>query len=153
MTDEVTYPQSNQEIMSVRLTTIPGTNPKTSGTRYEENGMCKTRRVERHTCYDTFYDMYEFLCECLEAVLLNPFGYHDIYEEVAWTSSWDQDEGSRAANQSHFFTYHHRIHHHQECFGDCQAQCLQALKEVLRHISSLQYDPQALPARSGNPVL
>ena len=28
-------------------------------------GMCKTRWVERHVCYDMFYDMYEFLCECL----------------------------------------------------------------------------------------
>ena len=125
------------------LRTIPGTNPKTSGTRYEENITCRNVQDQMSgasQCYDTFYDMYEFLCECLEAVLLNPFGYHDIYEEIAWTGSWDQDEGSRAANQSHFVTYHHRIHHHQECFGDCQAHGLQALKEGLRHISSLQYD-------------
>ena len=40
MADEVTYPHGNQEIMSVCLTTIRGTNPKTSGTRYEENGTC-----------------------------------------------------------------------------------------------------------------
>ena len=40
-------------------------------------GMCKTRWMERHICYDTFYDMYEFLCECLEAIL-NPSEYHDI---------------------------------------------------------------------------
>ena len=46
LADEVTYPHGNQEIVSVCLTTIPGTNPKTSGTRYEESetvGMCKTR--------------------------------------------------------------------------------------------------------------
>ena len=103
--------------------------------------MCKTRWVECHTCYDTCYDMYEFLCECLEAVLLNPFGYHDIYEEVAWTGSWRQDEGSRAANQFHFVAYHHLIHHHQECFGECQAHGLQASKEGFRHIPSVQYDP------------
>ena len=53
-------------------------------------GMCKTRWVERHTCYDTFYDMYEFLSERLETVL-NPSEYHEIYEEVALTSSWDQE--------------------------------------------------------------
>ena len=52
------------------------------------------------------------MLEGKQAVLLNPFGYHDIYEEVAWTGSWDKDEGSRAANQSHFVTYHHRIRHH-----------------------------------------
>ena len=52
--------------------------------------------MERHTCYGTFYDMYEFLCECLEAVLLNPSEYHDIYEEVAWTDSWDQETRTKA---------------------------------------------------------
>ena len=41
MADEVTYPHNNQEIMSACLTTIPGTNPKTSGTRYEENETCR----------------------------------------------------------------------------------------------------------------
>ena len=41
MADEVTYPHGNQEIMPVCLTTIPGTNPKTSGTRYDENETCR----------------------------------------------------------------------------------------------------------------
>ena len=41
MADEVTYPHGNQEIMSVYLTTIPGTNPKISGTIYEESGTCR----------------------------------------------------------------------------------------------------------------
>ena len=104
MADEVTYPHAHQEIMSVCFTTIPGTNPKTSGTRYGENITCRNVQDQMS---GTFYDMYEFLCECLEAVLLNPFGYHDMYEEVAWIDSWDQDEGSRATNQSHFVTYHH----------------------------------------------
>ena len=58
-------------------------------------GMCKTRRVERRTCCDMFYDMYEFLCEYLEAVL-NPSEYHDIYEEVALTGSWDQETRTKA---------------------------------------------------------
>ena len=40
MADEVTYQHGNREIMSV-MTTIPGTNPKISGTRYEENGTCR----------------------------------------------------------------------------------------------------------------
>ena len=46
MAYEVTYPHGKQEIMSVCLTTIPGTNPKTSGTRYEENRTC--RNVQNH---------------------------------------------------------------------------------------------------------
>ena len=73
-----------------------GTNPKTSGTRYEGKNvqMCKIRWVERHI-YDTFYEMYEFLCECLKAVL-NPSEYHDIYEEVALTGSWDQETRTKA---------------------------------------------------------
>ena len=52
--------------------------------------MCKINWVEHHICYDTFYEMYEFLCECLKAVL-NPSEYHDINEEVALTGSWDQE--------------------------------------------------------------
>ena len=41
MADEVTYPHGNQEIVLVCLTTISGKNPKTPGTRYEENGTCR----------------------------------------------------------------------------------------------------------------
>ena len=58
-------------------------------------GMYKTRWVERHVCYDTFYDMDKFLCECLEAIL-NPSEYHDIDEEVALTSSWDEETRTKA---------------------------------------------------------
>ena len=57
--------------------------------------MCKIRWVEHHICYDTFYEMYEFLCECLKAVL-NPSEYYDIYEEVALTGSWDQETRTKA---------------------------------------------------------
>ena len=31
-------------------------------------GLCKTRWVERHTCFDTFAEMYECLCVSLEAI-------------------------------------------------------------------------------------
>ena len=27
-------------------------------------GFCKTRWVERHTCFETFYDLYMFICSC-----------------------------------------------------------------------------------------
>ena len=49
-------------------------------------GMCKTRLVERHICY---------VCECLKAIL-NLSEYHDIYEEVALTGSWDQETRTKA---------------------------------------------------------
>ena len=42
-----------------------------------------------------FYGMFEFLCECLEAVL-NPSEYHDIYEEVAWIGRWDEETMTKA---------------------------------------------------------
>ncbi|XP_021358427.1 52 kDa repressor of the inhibitor of the protein kinase-like [Mizuhopecten yessoensis] len=57
-------------------------------------GLCKTRWVERHTCFDTFYDMYGYLCECLEAIL-DPYGYPDIYMDT-WTGSWDQETRTKA---------------------------------------------------------
>lgn len=31
-------------------------------------GLCKTRWVERHTCFDTFEEMYEYVCISLEAI-------------------------------------------------------------------------------------
>ena len=43
-------------------------------------------------------------------------------------------------NQFHFVTYNHCIHHHQKCFGECQAHGLKASKEGLGHISSVHYD-------------
>ncbi|KAI6660613.1 52 kDa repressor of the inhibitor of the protein kinase-like [Oopsacas minuta] len=57
-------------------------------------GLCKTRWVERHTCFDSFYTMYESLCECLDA-MLDPSSYHQIYED-AWSDHWDQDTRSKA---------------------------------------------------------
>ena len=51
-------------------------------------GLFKTRWVQRHTCY-VFYEMFEFLCECFEAIL-NPAEYPDIYQDT-WNSNWDQE--------------------------------------------------------------
>lgn len=34
-------------------------------------GLCKTRWVERHTCYDVFYSMYTAVVECLWSIV-NP---------------------------------------------------------------------------------
>ena len=64
--------------------------------------------MERHTCYDTVYDMYEFLCECLEAEL-NPSEYHDIYDEVAWIGSWDQETRTKAQGLLTSLTLSHTI--------------------------------------------
>ena len=57
-------------------------------------GLCKTRWVERHTCFDSFYTMYESLCECLEE-MLDPSSYPQIYEDT-WSGHWDQDTRSKA---------------------------------------------------------
>ena len=32
-------------------------------------GLCRTRWVERHTCYDVFYSMYTTIVECLQYIL------------------------------------------------------------------------------------
>ena len=57
-------------------------------------GLCKTRWVERHTCYDTFYTIYEILCECFEA-MLNPSSYPQIYDGT-WSNNWDQETRIKA---------------------------------------------------------
>ena len=52
--------------------------------------------------------MFEFLCECLDAVL-NPSEYHDIPEEVAWTGSWDEEITTKAQGMLTSLTSSHTI--------------------------------------------
>lgn len=46
-------------------------------------GLCKTRWVERHTCYETFYSLYPNVCLCLEEML------HPSQENARW--NWDRE--------------------------------------------------------------
>ena len=46
-------------------------------------GLCKTRWVERHTCYETFYSLYPNDCLCLEEML------HPSQENARW--NWDRE--------------------------------------------------------------
>ena len=41
-------------------------------------GLCKTRWVERHTCYETFDELYTFIIITLEA-LLDPGSFNNVY--------------------------------------------------------------------------
>ena len=40
-------------------------------------GLCKTRWVERHTCFETFAEMYEYTCISLEAIAF-PHRHHEL---------------------------------------------------------------------------
>ena len=42
------------------------------------SGLCKTRWVERHTCYETFLELYVFVSICLQAIL-SPDEHQDLY--------------------------------------------------------------------------
>ena len=46
-------------------------------------GLCKTRWVERHTFYETFYSLYPNVCLCLEETL------HPSQENARW--NWDRE--------------------------------------------------------------
>ena len=61
-------------------------------------GLCKTRWVERHTCYETLYELYEVVCSCLEAIV-TPSQFEDIYEGGTW--SWDRESRIKAQGLSH----------------------------------------------------
>ena len=41
-------------------------------------GLCKTRWVERHTCYEVFADLYKYIVIVFEAIL-DPRDYEEIY--------------------------------------------------------------------------
>jgi len=72
-------------------------------------GLCKTRWVERHTCFETFAEMYRVIVISLEA-LLYPNEYCDVYtlpnnedmnekngiDEFLEEWAWDQDARTRA---------------------------------------------------------
>ena len=49
-------------------------------TRHEKlKGLCKTRWVERHTCLETFLELYEYTVACLNAIC-KPTSYPEVQE-------------------------------------------------------------------------
>lgn len=61
-------------------------------------GLCQTRWVERHTCFETFYDLYFFVCCCCEAIV-NPTVYAEKGLEADW--HWDSETKVRAQGFLH----------------------------------------------------
>ena len=57
-------------------------------------GLCRTRWVERHTCYETFYELYAYSCCCLEAII-NP----SVYLDYNLDQNWDWDSYSKVKAQ------------------------------------------------------
>ena len=57
---------------------------ETESSRTKLLGLCKTRWVERHTCFNSFYSMYDSIVKCLQ-YMLNPT--LDDHLQVSWT--WD----------------------------------------------------------------
>ena len=56
--------------------------------------LCKTRWIERHTCYETFYDLYYFVCCCCEAIV-----YPEVYIENNVSADWDWDANTKVKAQ------------------------------------------------------
>ena len=62
--------------------------------RYEKlSGLCKTRWVERHTCLETFLELYEIVVYCLGAIV-NIAEYPELAQTVEW--SWDAETTTKA---------------------------------------------------------
>ncbi|PFX11763.1 52 kDa repressor of the inhibitor of the protein kinase [Stylophora pistillata] len=51
-------------------------------------GLRKTRWVERHECYETFYEIYEYVCISLEAIVDHESHPH-VYSSLSFT--WDRE--------------------------------------------------------------
>lgn len=68
------------------LTECPSTKKKLQG-------LCKTRWAERHSCYDTFHELYSYITTTLDA-MLRPHDYRDLFENEEW--SWDPDTRTKA---------------------------------------------------------
>ncbi|KAK3094004.1 hypothetical protein FSP39_022800 [Pinctada imbricata] len=56
---------------------------ETEVTRKKLIGLCKTRWVERHTCFDTFKSMYVSITTCLQYIL-NPGMDENLQDNWAW---------------------------------------------------------------------
>ena len=50
--------------------------------------------IERHTCYETFYDLYCFVCCCCEAIV-----YPEVYIENNVSADWDWDANTKVKAQ------------------------------------------------------
>ena len=64
-------------------------------TRHEKlKGLCKTRWVERHTCLETFLELYEYTVACLNAIC-KPTSYPEVQEHAGdW--NWDRESVFKA---------------------------------------------------------
>ena len=56
-------------------------------------GLCKTRWVERHECYETFYELYEYVCISLE-VIVDRESHPHVYSSLSFT--WDRETKTKA---------------------------------------------------------
>ena len=52
-------------------------------------GLCKSRWVERHECCATFYELYEYVCISLEAIVDHESHPH-VYSSLSFT--WDRGD-------------------------------------------------------------
>ena len=65
-----------------------------ASSKRKPQGLCKTRWAERHTCYETFHELYLSITVTLDA-MLRPHEYADLLDdEVHW--SWDPDTRTKA---------------------------------------------------------
>ena len=56
-------------------------------------GLRKTRWVERHECYETFYELYEYVCISSEAIDDHESHPH-VYSSLSFT--WDRETKTKA---------------------------------------------------------
>ena len=61
--------------------------------RTKLKGLCKTRWVERHTCLETVYDLYEYVVTCLDSII-SPHNYADLLQDDVW--QWDKETRTKA---------------------------------------------------------
>ena len=74
-------------------------------------GLCKTRWVERHECYETFYELYEYVCTSLKAIVDHESHTH-VYSSLSFTWDWETKTQGLLENlktiQIHFHLFDHK---------------------------------------------
>ena len=108
-------------------------------------GLSKTRWVERHECYESYFEMYESIALTFEAIL-NPDDHTSLYAETSDDSdqaeienfNWDSDTRTKAqadyANSSTCYQFYHG----NVCTRACKTFGYQTSAAKSRYLQSLQ---------------
>ena len=92
-------------------------------------GLCKTRWVEWHTCFEVFPEMYVVFVTFLDA-MLHPHQHPQLGTNDTW--DWDRDtlvktQGMMAALKKHCSVYYYQEHFGHSKGAEVRSRCARGI--------------------------